>query len=141
MTISGISTQVQTILDGTNSFETVLSAAPEESNDFAGFPSAAHYYSNTDNTYATVSQNRRSVHYTVELYIVPPGTVTQATLFTQAYALIDSIIQTFDESNDLNAETDFLRPVPGQLERIQTKDGDGLMMTINLICEKDVSFR
>lgn len=148
MTIQGIKTNVQVLLENTNEFVTVLPHPPSQEADFNGYPSAAHYYSDTENNYATVSQNRRVIEYVVELYLVTNEETSLATEFTEAYDLIDRIIQMFDESIDLSNSAlglaracDNVRPAPGELQRIDTKEGTGLMMTIRLFCEADISFR
>jgi hypothetical protein len=145
MTIKGISDNVQALLEDTDSFVTVLPGPPEADSDFAGYPSAAHYFTGAENEYATVSQNRRRVNYVVELYIVPDSSTTFTTMMsTEAYPLLDSIIQMFDESQDLSSDTiplsracDIMKPAPGRIARIETKEGDGVMITIDLFCEGD----
>ncbi len=148
MNISLISTNVQALLVATNKFVTVLPHPPTEDVNFAGYPAAAHYYVDAESNYATVSQNRRVLEYIVELYLVTNDETTPTTEFTEAYALIDSIMQTFDESIDLSSTTlslspacDIMRPTPSELTRITTNEGTGLMMVIRLFCEADVAFR
>lgn len=149
MTIQGIATNVQALLQSTALFKTVLSAPPTDEVNFAGYPSACHYYTDAQSDYATVSQNRRVFQYTVELYIVANDDTTETQLFTnEAYPLIDAIMQLFDASIDLSSQTlglaracDILRPTPSRLERVTTPDGNGLMMTIHLFCEADIAFR
>jgi hypothetical protein len=146
MTITGIKDNVQALLDNMGDFVTVLPCPPTETDNFSGYPAASHYYENTDPQYATVSQNRRAIQYLVELYIVPDKETTEATLFGEAYELIDKTIQMFDESRDLSnvglslpRACDMLRAAPSSLERISTAEGDGLMMTIRLTCEGDAT--
>lgn len=141
MTIAGIQTAVQALLVSTNKFSTVLGAAPNSVEDFAGYPSAAHYYVDTQSDYATVSQNRRVITYAVDLYLVTNEATTLQEEFDQGYAHIDDVIQLFDESNDLNNACDIMRPAPGQLVRVTLPEGTGLRMTITLYCEADVTFR
>lgn len=148
MTITNISTNVQTLLEDLDWLVTVLPHPPEKDDQFAGYPSVAHYYSSTENNYATVSQNRRVIEYIVELYLVTPMTTEPADEFSQMYNHADNLIQMFDESIDLSSTSlglpkacDIMRPVPGSLERITTNEGTGLMMTIRLVCEADVNFR
>lgn len=147
MNIATISSNVQALLTDTGYFVTVLPSPPESGNDFAGYPSASHYYENTSSQYATVSQNRRTIQYIVELYIVPnKATPFQDLLPNEAYPLIDNVIQMFDVSRDLSSTSiplaracDMLHAAPGELIRIEQKDGDGVMMTIRLTCEGDTA--
>lgn len=148
MTITGIRNNVQSLLTNTTKFVTVLNHPPAQESDFAGFPSACHYYVDAESNYATVSQNRRVYEYVVELYIVTDATTTSEVEFGEAYALMDSIMQMFDESIDLSSTTlglaracDIMRPTPSTLERITTKEGEGLMMTLKIYCTADVSFK
>lgn len=152
MNISGISTNVQTLLEGMNdpdpTFKTVLAAPPTQESDFEGYPSASHYYTNAESNYATVSQNRRVIEYVVELYIVPNTDTPLATALTEAYALSDRVMDMFDHSIDLSSTDlglspacDIMRPTPGTLERIETNEGDGFMMTLRLYCEGDITYR
>lgn len=148
MTITGISTNVQALLDNMPELVTVLAAPPTSSSNFAGYPSACHYYVNAESNYATVSQNRRVIEYVVELYVKTRNDTPTATELSRAYTLTDSVIQMFDESIDLSSVTlglaracDIMRPTPANLERVQLGEGSGLMMTIRLFCEADVTFR
>lgn len=148
MTIQGIKTNVQLILEDTGYFVTVLPHPPEQDSDFGGYPASAHYYADTESNYATVSQNRRVIEYIVELYLVVNTSTTPATEFTEAYTLIDNVIQRFDESIDLSDTTlglaracDIMRPAPGELMRLNVTEGKGLMMTVRLFCESDVAFQ
>jgi hypothetical protein len=154
MNITNISTNVQAILESSDVFAVVdevkqVIPAPQEgeSIQFDGYPAAFHYYENTESNPATVSQNRRVINYTVQIVIVTPDTVTSTEEFATAYSTIDTLIQKFDESRDLSIEgslpraCDIMRPVPGELTRVSTNLGDGLMATIRLACEADIKFR
>lgn len=154
MTITGISTNVQALLTametspGFSTFSTVLAGAPTKLSDFVGYPAACHYYQDAESQYATVSQNRRVIEYVVELYLVTNSTTPVATELQQAYSLSDSVMDMFDKSIDLSSTTlsltracDIMRPTPSTLERIETKEGRGLMMTVKLYCEADITFR
>lgn len=152
MNITNISNNVQAILSAMDKFVDVIASPPEEYDEdqplkFTGYPSAMHYYENTDSSPATVTQNRRVIFYTVQIVMVIPSNanLTPAQKMLKAYAIIDDVIQKFDESRDLSTDTlpracDIMRPVPGDLERISTTDGQGLMMTIRLACEADIAF-
>lgn len=148
MTITKIKDNVQALLTATDSFVTVLPAAPTSDASFAGYPASSHYYSDTQSDFATVSQNRRVIEYIVELYIVGDKSTTEAEKLSEAYALIDSIIHLFDVSMDLSdgdipltRACDIMRPSPGELVRVSTSEGEGYMMTVRLYCEADVTFR
>jgi hypothetical protein len=140
MTIAGISTAVHTILEDSNKFVTVLDHAPEQENDFEGYPSVSHYYQGTQADYATVSQNRRLVEYTIELYLVTNAS-DNSTQLSEMYTLADEVIDLFDKSIDINDACDLMRPAPGQLYRRSTKEGMGYAFTIQLFCESDIAFR
>lgn len=153
MTIKGIRDNVQALLVGTEKFKTVLPHPPTKDSDFAGYPSAAHYYVDADSNPATVSQHRRIYEYVVELYLVTNADTDSETEFEEAYDLTDDIMQMFDESIDLSEglgktldpiltpACDIMRPTPSTLERITTNDGPGLLMTIRLFCEADTRYR
>ena len=151
MTITKIKENVQALLVATDYFVTVLPGAPEQESDFAGYPSASHYYTTTDNAYATVSQNRRIIEYVIDMYIVAPAAVSLADEYSRAYTLIDNVIDMLDKTIDLSEglgvtiglteACDIMRPAPGNLMRVTTGEGDGLMLSIRLFCESDVSFR
>jgi hypothetical protein len=139
MTITGIRDNVQTLLEATDEFVTILKAPPREGGDLEGYPAAIHYYNGTENDYATVSQNRRVINYAVDIILKADTATSAETELGEMYALADSIIQMFDTSNRLNAACDFLHPAPGDLERIQIGEGVGLKFTVNLYCRRDIS--
>jgi len=148
MTITGVSDNVQALLEATDKFTNVFPHEPTDETKFTGYPSAAHYYMNTESSYATVSQNRRILEYIVELYMQVDAATTEADRYKEAYTLIDSIVQTFDESIDLSSDTiplakacDIMRPAPGELQQIKLDDGIGFVATIRLFCESDITFR
>jgi len=151
MSITKIKDNVQALLTATDYFVTVLPAAPSQQADFAGYPSACHYYIDTASDYATVSQNRRVIEYIVEMYLVTPTTVTLSDQFAQAYKLLDDVIDMFDHTIDLSEglgttlgltrACEVMRPAPGTMTRVTINDGPGLMLEIRLFCEIDKSFR
>lgn len=148
MTIQGISDNVQALLVDTGKFVTVLDWEPEKTSDFAGYPAASHYYVDTENDYATVSQNRRVIEYLVQIVLMGDEDTTPSDLKTQMYGLMDDIVQMFDETRDLSSSSpslaracDIMRPAPGNLTKIVTNEGAGLLGEIRLYCEKDVTFR
>lgn len=150
MTISGISSNIQLLLESTDKFKTVLPGPPTEDQNFEGYPAACHYYVDADSDYATVSQNRRILQFVVELYILPTDVSTESEVLTdKVYPLIDEVMQLFDESIDLSSQElalaracDFLRPAPSRLIPVLSQDGGkGWQMTINLYCGADVTFR
>lgn len=161
MEITKISDNVQALLESTDYFVSVIPGPPEGArvdedgnliladNSFEGYPSASHYYVDTVGDYATVRQNRRVIQYIVELYIVPGNnTAFKDLLRTDSYPLIDNVMNLFDQSIalgnsdlDLTPACDILKPAPGRLDPVQTPEGKGVMMTITLYCEADVTFR
>lgn len=148
MTITGIRNNVQALLEDTGKFATVLSHEPTDDVKFAGYPSASHYYAGSESGYATVSQNRRVYEYVVELYLVTNEATTAETEYGEVYALIDDIVQMFDESIDLSSSAlslspacDIMRPTPSDLQRVRLDEGPGFVATIRLFCESDISFR
>ena len=147
MTIVGIKDNVQALLTDMGVFKDVQ-AAPQVSDQaqFSGYPSAVHYYNNTESDFATVSQNRRVIEYLVEVYLVTNET-DPAIELAKMYELVDQTVQMFDVSRDLSSDSipldracDILRPAAGQLQRVATSEGEGLMATIHLFCESDTSF-
>jgi hypothetical protein len=153
MTINGIKSNVQALLEETDYFVSVLPHAPKEDTTFNGFPSVCHYYDNTDPDYATVSQNRRVIQYTIELYFNDTTGTDPVQQYDEIYATVDDTIQMLDESVDLSEGLgktitpnlphvcDFMRPAPGELVPVITPEGTALMCTIRLFCGADVSFR
>lgn len=147
MTISDVSTNVQALLANMDNFVSVISHPPTEKSNFDGYPAAAHYYTDTQSDYATVSQNRRVLDYVVELYLVSSSDTSDATEFTEMYTLIDDVLNMFDRSRDLSDSSlslaracDIMKPTPGALNRIETDAGTGLMCTLHLYPEADVTF-
>jgi len=154
MTINGIKTNVQSLLENSGYFATngtdfaVLPHAPKENTTFIGFPAACHYYNSGQPDYATVTQNRRVYEYLVELYLQVDDTTTAADEAVQVNDLIDNIVNLFDESIDLSDSglglppaCDIMRPAAGELQKVETNDGTALMVTIHLFCEADITFR
>lgn len=148
MTITGVRNNVQALLLDSDKFVTVLAHEPSEDNPFAGYPSVAHYYADAESNFATVSQNRRVLEYVVELYLVTNEATTLDDEFKEAYALLDDVMQMFDESIDLSSASiplaracDIMRPTPSTLTRINLPEGPGFVATIRLFCESDVVFR
>lgn len=149
MTIAGISANVDALLKSMTNFDSasVLNHAPDDNETFGSYPAVAHYYTGTDPSYATVSQNRRVVDYIVEVYLIPDKATDGSTVFNDMYALVDDVLNKFDKSQDLSDSVtpltracDIMRPAPAQLERVETNEGVGLMCTIHLYCEADITF-
>ena len=143
MTIAGVSAAVQEILESVDAPVAFvdIQAAPESSDQhFNGYPSATHFYVNTENNYATVTQNRRVIQYNVYVYMVS-NAKTEAQKWASGYAFVDSVIQKFDESIDLNGACDIMRPAPGRMSKESLTNGEGLVAEIILYCEADVTFR
>lgn len=154
MTIKGIETNVQALLSAMkynnngvmqSRFTTVLPHPPYQDADFDGYPSICHYYAATENNYATVSQNRRIIEYTVEIWLITADTATQ---YSEMNILMDQVVQMFDESQDLSSTSlnltkacDIMHPAPAGMQRVSTNDSEGVVGTIRLFCEADVAFR
>lgn len=149
MTINGIKTNVQALLVGSGLFSAnSVQPAPQEGDSvlFDSYPAVSHYYHATTSDFATVSQNRRVIEYYVEIYLVTSETDSRVE-FQKMYDLSDAVIQLFDNSRDLSSTSlgltracDIARPAGGEIMRVNTNDGVGLMMTIRLYCESDVAF-
>lgn len=151
MKIVTISDNVQALLVDSGLFVTVQ-PSPQESEAtevvFDGYPSVSHYYNGTASDFATTTQNRRAITHTVEIFLVTPDSVDVEQEFRQAYEMTDKVLDIFDRSIDLSSPDlglpracDVLRPVPAEPMRVSTNHGDGLMVTINLVCEADISYR
>lgn len=148
MTISGVRDNVHALLQASDKFVTVLAHEPSEDSPFAGYPSVAHYYVDAESNFATVSQNRRVLEYVIEIYMVTNAATSADNEFKEAYALLDSTMQMFDESIDLSSPTiplaracDIMRPTPSTLSRINLPEGPGFVANIRLFCESDITFR
>lgn len=149
MKIVNISDNVQALLEHSDLFATVL-PAPQEGDTvvFGGYPSVSHYYDGTASDFATSTQNRRAITHTVEIFLVTPDSVSIVQEFRQAYEMTDKVLDIFDKSINLSSSElnlkracDILRPVPAKPMRVSTNHGDGLMVTIDLVCEADISYR
>ena len=142
MTITGISEAVQEILEGVTSPEFVNVYPNPESKDtvFDGYPSATHFYQRTENGYATVTQNRRVIEYSVFVYLLLVGT-TETERWLNGMSMVDKIVQVFDESVDLNGACEIMRPTIGEMGKVNTTAGEGLLVEITLYCEADTTFR
>ena len=141
--IEDISTALQTLLptiqvDGESLFVDVIPHPPTDSqgNGFTGFPSAAHFYDGTDSDYSTVTENRRDVVFALWIYAI-----WQDKPLPDQYALahkyMDAVIDALDQSGDLGINQLMLRPVPGELRRVSTERGTGVMSYIRLVCSYD----
>lgn len=152
MTIAGISSRVQTLLtnmknaSNTGLFVTVQPSPEADDQKFAGYPSATHFYLNTENDFATVSQNRRVYEYHVFFYVLSPDE-TESQLWTRACNIMDALVAMFDKTQDLSDASlnltpgcDILRPAPGSIVKTGTPNGEGLVGEITLFCTTDVAF-
>lgn len=140
MTISGISSAVQAILVATDEFSTVLNHAPTSDENFDGYPAVFHYYNSAESNFATVSQNRRIIEYVVEVWIQSVA-ATESEKYLEAYTLMDTLMDVFDQAIDLNNACDIMRPTPSNLERVALTEGEGFRAEIRLFCEADITFR
>lgn len=147
MTIQGIKTNVQALLEDSDYFVDVTAAPQDGTVKFTGYPSVSHYYNNTENDFATVSQNRRVITYDVMMYLVTPEGTNIETEFSQAYTLLDNVVALFDATKDLSDSSlglspacDIMRPATGSIMRVDTSEGTGLELNVRLYCETDVAF-
>lgn len=145
--IEDISQALQTILptvqvDGEDLFVDVIPHPPtdDQGNDFAGFPSASHFYDGSDADYATVQDNRRDYIFSLYIYAIWQDKPL-ADQYALAHKYMDAVVDRLDMSDDLGISQLMLRPVPGELRRVQTDRGTGLMGYIRLVCsyDRDVS--
>jgi len=148
MNIKGISDNVQALLNAMTDpdFVEVIPAPESSSQSFTGYPSATHFYQSTDSSYATVTQNRRVIRYSVYIYLI--NNETEVEQWTRMCNIVDKVIQMFDESVDLSSSVlgltkacDIMRPVPGEIGKFSLNKSSGLVGEINLFCEKDITFR
>lgn len=145
MTITGIRDNVQALLVNMGEFVDVIPHPEDDDHQFNGYPSVTHFYEESENNYATVSQNRRVNRYTVYIY-VKPGDNEDA--YERGEELMDKVIQMFDESIDLSSTAlnlgracDIMRPSPGAMTKDQTSAGEQVICEITLYCESDMTFR
>lgn len=142
MTIINIRDEIQTYLEtiktnGDAPLKDILKAPSSQESDFTGFPSVSHFYTNMENDYATVSQNRRVIEWTVLVYHFNTSSLSDG--YGEIYGYMDTLIQKFDETQDLNGACAELKPVPGSLEAASTDRGHYLVGEIRLMCEDDIN--
>lgn len=118
----------------------VLPHPPTDPNgsDFSGFPAISYYYETTESDYATVTENRRDYNFAIYVY----GIWQDKPLpdqYAAMYKMVDAVLDTLDQSNDLGINEIMLRPVPGEFRRVSTDRGQGLMARIRLVCSTDVA--
>jgi hypothetical protein len=123
-------------LDAEAMFVDVLPQPPDSADDFAGFPSCAYFYQNTDSDYSTVSENRRDYFFEIYLYGIY-STKTLRQQYVLMYKQIDKVIDALDKSNDLNINDIMVRPTPAEIVRITSERGDGLRGHIRIKCSTD----
>jgi len=142
MTIKGISDATQALLKSmtTPKFVDVFPAPESKDTKFTGYPSVVHFYENTENGYATVTQNRRVIKHNIYVYMVGVGD-NEIEKWQNGIEMVDKIIQEFDESIDLGGACDIMRPAPGEMSKASLGGGEGLIAEIILYCEADVTFR
>ncbi len=141
--IEDISTALDTILptvevDGESLFVDVIPHPPtdDQGNDFNGFPSAAHFYDGTDSDYSTVTENRRDIVFAVWIYAIWQDKPL-ADQYALAHKYMDAVLDKLDQSGDLGINDLMLRPAPGELRRVSTDRGTGLVSYIRLVCSYD----
>lgn len=151
MKILNISNNVQALLEHSDLFVEVEPAPQDEEStqvEFEGYPSVSHYFSGATSEIATTSQNRRALTHTIEVFVVSAKLVSRAEQLQKVYDITDKVMDIFDKSRDLSSAElnlpracDLLRPAPAEPMRVSTNHGDGWMVTINLVCEADISNR
>jgi len=153
MTVKNISNNVQALLSdmknasNTGLFVTVQPSPEKDNQIFAGFPSATHFYHDTENGYATVSQNRRVLEYHVYFYVI--SNEDEDVKWTRTTDMMDAIVDMFDHSIDLSSAAlslppacDIMRPAGGRITKTTgTAYGEGLVGEVILYCEADITFR
>lgn len=145
--ITDISSALTTVLtavqlDSEALFVDVLPHPPtdDQGNDFVGYPSVSHFYDGTQSDYATVTANRRDVIFSIYIYGIWQDKKLAAQ-YALAHRYMDAVLDALDKSDDLGINQLMLRPVPGELRRVATDRGTGLMGHINLVAsyDRDVS--
>lgn len=141
--IEDISTALQTVLagiqhEGESLFADVIPHPPtdDQGNDFSGFPSASHFYDGTDSDYSTVTENRRDVVFAIYIYAIWQDKPL-ADQYSLAHKYMDLVLDALDQSEDLGISNLILRPVPGELRRVATDRGTGLMSYVRLVASYD----
>lgn len=110
----------------------------DQGNDFSAFPAVSYYYDGNDSDYATVSANRRDLVFAMYIYCIW-AKKPLSDQYAAAYKIIDAVIDALDKSDDLGISDVMLRPAPGELRRIATDRGTGLMCHIRLVAAYDRS--
>lgn len=125
-------------LDSEGLFVDVIPHPPtnDQGNDFAGFPSASHFYEGTDSDYATVDDNRRNIVFGIYIYAIWQEK-SLADQYALAHKYMDLVLDALDKSDDLGINDIMLRPAPGELRRVSIDRGTGLMGHIRLVAAYD----
>ena len=102
---------------------------------FTGSPAATVAPSDIASDYATTVQDLRTYAFVVDLYYpIEDTNGGVANAFTQMSTLVDTTLDAFDNSNDLNNTCQMLRPVPGSWSLIETSFGTAVTARITLKC-------
>jgi hypothetical protein len=104
--------------------------------DFSAFPAVSYFYDGTESDYSTVTENRRDVVFALYIYCIWEAKAL-AEQYPAAYKVVDAVIDALDMSNDLGIDAVMLRPVPGEMRRVSTDRGTGLMCHIRLVASYD----
>lgn len=141
--INDISTALMPVLsaievDGDTLFADVIAHPPtnDQGNDFAGFPAISYFYDGTDSDYATVTANRRDVIFAIFIYGIWENKPV-AEQYPAMYTIVDAVLDALDKSDDLGISSVMLRPVPGEMRRVATDRGSGLMCHIRMVASYD----
>ena len=108
----------------------------DQGNDFSAFPAVSYFYDGTDSDYSTVTENRRDVVFAIYVYMIWQDK-DLSEQYPAAYKVVDAVIDALDMSNDLGIDAVQLRPIPGEMRRVQTDRGTGLMCHIRMIASYD----
>lgn len=145
MSLTTESAQIKIILDGIQVdaeavFNEVLTAPPTNAEAFTGYPSAYFVYDTYESDYSTNEENRRTTNWGIYIYSYTTNLDNEAH-FAKLYKIIDSVVQAFDENNDLNGACDFVTPTPGEIDIVDSEAGVGLLGQVRLRCWSDVDVR
>ena len=141
--LATLSREIKTLIEGlqitgNDIFVDVLERA---ANKFNGFPSATIIPGETGSDYATVRQNERVYVFYIYIYLsaeVPDGG-DNSPQWDNIRDIIDVVLDGLDNSDDLNNNCAFLRPVPMQpFETSTSGSGAVLVAPIRLECVKTI---
>lgn len=152
LTMTNMSAAIKNVLTQLTINTDTIFAQIEEfpTTNFTGTPAATIIPSDNTSDYATIVQNFRTYAFFVDLFVPVKGVGGgYADAFATMRQLVDTALDGFDNSNDLNLNNtygssydtvcDFLRPVPSTWAMVETNAGDMLTARITLQCAKTVN--